>query len=459
MEDRSSRRQFLRRSLVAAGSAFLAACSRAARVVPSKTPSPSVSVHQPFDVTKYETRWPIKRVVYLMLENRSFDNVFGAFPGVNGATRGNRYGKQVPLTPCPPWLPDDLPHDYGFALFCVNGGEMDQFAYTPSAASMSFAYSQLAKETVPNYWHWAENYVLSDNFFASALGPSYANHLFFIAGDSAGTFDAPQNTHLVDLPGGGKSKSWGCDSAANAYVLVKEKDGSLRRRRPCFNLETVGDQLLDRDIPWRYYAPDPDQVGYIWSAYTSIKRVFHDEELWERHIHPVDRVLDDIHAGDLPPVSWIVPRYELSDHPPWNSTHAHNWVTEIVNGIMEGPMWKNTAIFLTWDEWGGFYDHVPPPELDKIGLGVRVPMLVISPYARRGMIDKKLGEFSSPLKFIQDNWGMPHHTPRIRQTHNFSHAFDFDRKPRPPDSRPLAKAEGNAFRKPERHPDWPPEFR
>ncbi|MEX1045980.1 MAG: alkaline phosphatase family protein [Actinomycetota bacterium] len=456
MDRPSSRRQFLRRSFGAAAGAFLAACTKGAERILPKQSSPSPSIDP---VLGLDTRWPIKRVVYLMLENRSFDNVFGAFPGANGATKGIKDGKEVPLTRCPAWLPEDLPHNYDYAIECLAGGKMDGFAAEYSRSSVAFAYSQLAREDVPNYWHWAENYVLSDNFFASALGPSYANHLFYIAGDSAGTFDAPVNARLVDLPEGGKSKSWGCDTPENVYVLVKDKNGKTHRSRPCFNLESVGDQLLERDISWRYYAPEPNQVGYIWSAYTSIKSIYHDQEVWDSHIQPVDRVIQDVKAGDLPSVTWIVPRYELSDHPPWSSTNAHNWVTEIVNGIMEGPMWENTAIFITWDEWGGFYDHVRPPAVDRVGLGFRVPMLVLSPYAKRGYIDRKLGEFSTPLRFIQDNWGMPHNTERIRRTHNFAHAFDFKRNPRPPDPKPVKKVAGNAFKHPGRYPGWPPEFR
>ncbi|MEX0992241.1 MAG: alkaline phosphatase family protein [Actinomycetota bacterium] len=456
-----SRRQFLREAVAGSIGAVLAACTPPAfRSKPSKMPipSPAATVGPP-DVTTFETRWPIKRVVYLMLENRSFDNVFGAFPGANGARTGNRDGREVPLVRCPPWLPEDLPHNYDFALYCVNGGRMDQFAHPDSPSSLAYAYSQLDRADIPNYWAWAKNFVLCDNFFASALGPSYANHLFFIAGNSAGTFDAPENARLVDLPGGGKSKSWGCDTPEDVYVLVTDKRGRVRKHRPCFDLDTVGGGLTRKEIPWRYYAPEPHQVGYIWSAYTSIKEIMHDDAAWTEHIHPVDRLLNDVRKASLPPVTWIVPRYELSDHPPWNTTNAHNWVSEIVNGIMQGPMWEHTAIFITWDEWGGFYDHVPPPHVDQVGLGIRVPMLVVSPYARKGYIDDARGEFSSPLRFICDNWGLPYPLGRIRKTHNFSHVFDFRGNPRSPDPRPLKKVEGNPFRHPNWDPHWPKEFK
>jgi phospholipase C len=125
-------------------------------------------------------------------------------------------------------------------------------------------------------------------------------------------------------------------------------------------------------------------------------------------------------------------------------------VTGVVNAIMESPMWPHSAVFVTWDEWGGFYDHVPPPRVDLSGLGIRVPMLVISPYAKRGYVDHTVGEFCAPLKFVQDNWFLAHHTSRIRWSHNFSHVFDFPRPPRPPDpGRRLAHATGDPFRLPE----------
>jgi phospholipase C len=134
----------------------------------------------------------------------------------------------------------------------------------------------------------------------------------------------------------------------------------------------------------------------------------------------------------LPAVTWVTPRFQLSDHPPFSTGHAHNWVTSIVNKVMRSDMWEHTAIFLTWDEWGGFYDPITPPVVDHIGLGIRVPMLTISPYTRRGLIDDEIGEFSTPLRFISDNWQLDPLTDRIRNTHNFEHVFDFTRKPRRP---------------------------
>jgi phospholipase C len=154
----------------------------------------------------------------------------------------------------------------------------------------------------------------------------------------------------------------------------------------------------------------------------------------------------------------VTPRFELSDHPPESTCHAQNWLTDLVNAVMETEDWEQTALFITWDEWGGFFDHVPPPEVDDIGFGFRVPTIVVSPYAKKGYVDDVEGEFSSPLKFVADNWGLPYLTERIERTHNFEHVFDFERNPRT-DAQPLPSFEdcyGTPWEYPgDDYPGWP----
>jgi phospholipase C len=438
-------------SASAAGAVFLASCTGGPRPRAPGRPSPRPI----FGVRPetLETRWPIKRVVYLMLENRSFDNLFGRFPGADGVTVGVRGGREVPLEHCPEWLPGDLPHDYKAALLGLNGGKMDGFSQ--GEFGKLYAYSQFDPQDIPNYWYWAKNYVLSDNFFASVLGPSFPNHLYFIAGQSGGSIDNPEFTGVKNVDGR-RFKSWGCDAhGKRIFVFVRDENGHITKHRTCFDIPTVGEQLTEHRIDWAYYAPEPHQAGYIWSAYSAIPKVFYSE-LWDRHVWPVDNLLSDIEAGALPAVTWVVPRYALSDHPPFSTCHAHNWVTDVVNGIMRSPMWEGTAIFITWDEWGGFYDHVTPPSLGGLSLGMRVPMLTISPFAKKGYVDRALGEFSSPLKFISDNWGLPYLTDRIRRVHNFEHVFDFKQGPRPPDPVPRKKdCFGSAFEFPADYEAWP----
>ncbi len=446
---RLTRRELLSRSAAAAAGLFLSSCF-GAKVSTSPRPRPSFGSSP----GSHETRWPIDRIVYLMLENRSFDNLFGRFPGAEGTRVGVRLGQEVPLIRCPEWLPGDLAHDTSSWQASFNDGRMDGFAIGDFGPY--FAYSQFAPQDVPNYYAWAKEFVLCDNFFASVAGPSYPNHLFFIAGQAGGAVDNPENIRTKRLNDGRAFKSWGCDAFGDdVFVNVADARGNVTRHSTCFNFETVGQQLSERDIDWAYYSADPYQAGYIWQAYSSIRDVFNDEELWDEHIWPVDDLLRDIEAEALPSVTWVTPRFQLSDHPPFSTKHAHNWVTDIVNGIMRSSMWESVAIFITWDEWGGLYDHVPPPRVDHVELGFRVPMLVISPFARRGYIDDAFGEFSAPLRFIADNWDLPYLTGRIRRSHAFEHAFDFSRNPRPPDPRSPVKATNDFWDWPEHFPGWP----
>src|SRR5918992_551939 len=452
MSPQISRRTFLRAAAGAAGAAFLQAC----RGKPEPPPYPM----SPVDPTTTETRWPVKRVIYLMMENRSFDHMFGRFPGANGTTSGSRDGREVPLIPAPQWMPGDLSHDLSAFERHTNGGKMDGFADEQVRVSQAFAYSQYDEPDIPNYWHWAREFVLSDNFFASATGNSFPQHLYMIAGTSGGTNDAPvQNRRLLQQrKDQGLAKTWGCDVPEGAFIWVNHPDGSRERVRPCFEFVTQGEQLSQKGVDWAYYAAEPHQVGYIWNAYAAVERIFHSDE-WDQRVRPVDNLVRDIREGLLPPVTWVTPRYELSDHPPWSVCHGHNWVTAVVNAVMRSPMWRHTAIFVTWDEWGGFYDHVAPPNVDRFGLGIRVPLLTISPFAGRGLIDTERGEFTSVHRFIADNWGLDHLTDRVRRTHNFEHVFEFAKRPRDPVPRPLKTGcRGERFRAYRDIEHWPPPF-
>jgi phospholipase C len=449
-----SRRQFIQASLAAAASAaYMVACT-------GRKGGAGYTSGNPLAV---DTRWPIKRVIFLVLENRSFDHMFGRFPGANGVSVGVSEGKEVPLIRAPQWMPSDIPHNYPAALDDVNAGRMDGFARGPEAEI--FAYTQYDEEDLPNYWHWSREFVLSDNFFPSVNGPSFPNHLFIIAGQSGNTYDNPVQSDAVlkVRTDRGLAKTWGCDTPEGGYVLVAGGENAPdrhhdHRTRPCFSFTTQGDQLTGAGVDWACYAADNRQVGYIWNAYAAIDQIFNTDQ-FDRHIRPVDNLVRDIVDENLPAVTWATPRFELSDHPPWSVCHTHNWVTQIVNGVMRSSMWKHTAIFITWDEWGGFYDHVPPPKVDVLGLGIRVPLLVISPYARRGLIDHEQGEFSSVNKFIADNWGLAPLSDRVRGTHNFSHVFDFKERPRDPDPLPLRRGcLGKVFKTYEDRQHWPPPF-
>ena len=391
------------------------------------------------DATSFTTRWPIKHVVFIIKENRTFDNLFGRFPGADGATTGMDQGTTRPLTQAPDRIPVDIVHCYQCALQAWNGGNMDGFA-SVSAPADRYAYTQFGPSDLPAYWHWAKRFVLGDNFFASAQGPSFPNHLYTIAAQSGGAHDNP----IQDLERlaerhrtTGLFKAWGCDSVEQAYVPVEDREGKEVKVPPCFDFMTEGDLLLRARIPWAYYSATNMQNGYLWSAYDAVRHIRQDTQLWQSHIFPVDGLVQDVRDGRLPPVTWVTPRFELSEHPEYSFCWGQNWTTRVVNSIMASPMWRDTAIFITWDDYGGFYDHVPPPQVDRFGFGIRVPLLLISPYAKAGYVDHSLGEFSSVLRFIEDNWGLSQLTHRDRGAGNLSEAFDFSQAPRKPDPQPM----------------------
>jgi phospholipase C len=391
------------------------------------------------DASSFETRWPIKHVVFIIKENRTFDHMFGRFPGVNGVTQGMDHGELRPLTRVPDRLEHDIEHCYDCALEAWANGRMDGFNREEWADR--YAYTQLWPEDMPNYWRWAEDYVLNDNFFASAQGPSFPNHLYTIAATSGGAHTNPQQ-NIAELEewldaNPGRQKAWGCDSMENSYLDIENMEGEVQRIPPCLEFTTEGDLLSAAGIPWAYYSAEPDQNGYIWSAYDAVKHIRENPEIWRRHMFGVDGIVADIDDGRLPPMTWVTPRFEVSEHPEYSFCEGENWTTEVINAIMRSPMWEDTAIFLVWDDYGGFYDHVPPPQVDGFGFGIRVPLLVISPYAREGYVDHTLGEFSSVLRFVEDNWGLTQLTHRDADAFNLSGAFDFTQEPRRGETLPL----------------------
>jgi phospholipase C len=389
------------------------------------------------DAASFDTRWPIKHVVFLIMENRSYDNIFGAFPGADGASVGYDRGVQRPLELAELQRAHDLPHCYNCNVASVNEGAMDGFNQTDMADA--YAYTRFEREQIEAYWTWAKRFVLTDRFFASAMGPSFPNHMFTIAATSGGALDNPwqPGPYLSEMQQEGYAKSWGCDIARGGYAEIIDPEGFLVKVPPCFDFETEGDLLNAKGIPWAYYAATNAQLGYIWSAYAAIDRYRNDPELWSNHIRPVDDVVRDIRAERLPPVTWVTPRFQLSQHPEYNFCWGQNWSIAVVNAIMRSEAWKDTLIVLTWDDYGGYYDHVPPVPLDDFGLGIRVPTLILSPYAKRGFVDSTMYEFSSVLRFIEDNWGLTQLTKRDRRADNLTAALDFDQAPRPPLPQPL----------------------
>jgi phospholipase C len=399
-------------------------------------------------------RFPIKHVIFLVKENRTFDNYFGKFPGANGATSGTIHdGTVVVLGPMPDRVSPDIGHSWNAALTAYDHGRMDGFDLIAGARVNGelHNYVQATQEDIPNYWSLAEQFTLSDNFFSSLHGPSYPNHLYTIAAQSGGAMNNPNQktpngvpAPLVpprqqpgvpgleprNVPPIASGTAWGCDNDPTSTVQVLDQEGTIERIYPCLDFQTMGDELSAAHVSWKMYAPTEGSSGYIWSVYDAIRHI-RAEHAWQRHIVPVDQFAIDAAGGSLPAVSWISTPSVVSEHPPSSTCVGENWTVGLLQALASGRDWRSSAVFITWDDFGGFYDHVPPQQVDQYGLGFRVPLLVVSPYARSGYIDHAQAEFSSVLKFIEADFGVANLTDRDLNTTDLTQLFDFRQSARP----------------------------
>jgi phospholipase C len=418
----------------------------------------------------------VEHVIIIMQENRSFDAYFGTFPGADGIPMQNG----VPAV-C---LPDpqsahcvrpfhdrrDLnyggPHAIRTARLDVDAGRMDGFVHTqrlgvqkgcrsafdPTCAAVSrynnppdaLGYHDGAD--IPNYWAYARTFVLQDHLFQSDASWSLPSHLYMVSAWSARCL----------VPG----KPMSC---RNNDRLLHVLEPHSRLRKPDFAWTDLTYLLHRYHVSWRYYVStgrQPDcandamfcQPGAqrnrtpgIWNPLPYFDTVRQDHQL--RDIVSVARFYRDAGAGTLPAVSWVIPNAAVSEHPPALISAGQSYVTGLVNAVMRSPEWDSTAIFLAWDDWGGFYDHVVPPHVDQNGYGLRVPGLVISPYAKKGYIDHQTLSFDAYLKFIEDDFlggqrldprtdGRPDPRPDVREANpalgDLRRDFDFSQSPRSP---------------------------
>ncbi len=373
----------------------------------------------------HAARYPIDHIIIIDKENRSFDNMFGLFPGADGTDQARLSNGQVirmGRTPDPMLL--DIGHAGSAAVLAVDHGRMDRFDLIPGAIQNghNIADSQYDESEIPGYWDYARAFTLDDHFFSTILGPSFPNHLVSVAATSGNT---------VDNPGGQIVHSWGCDSGPTSYVNAIRPNGTRYRTHPCFNFRTLADLLQRAHISWRYYAPQHFASGYVWSALDAIHHIRYSK-LWKTNVVSDKQFVRDVHGGRLPAVSWLVTDAEHSDHPPGAICVGESWSESVINAVMKSRYWRHTAIFLTWDDFGGFYDHVAPPRLDVISLGPRVPTIVISPYARAHHVDHTIYDFDSMLRFIEDDFHLRPLTWRDRRARPMQGSFDFHQRPLAP---------------------------
>jgi phospholipase C len=366
----------------------------------------------------------IQQVVFIVKENRTFDNYFGTFPGANGATSGTiSTGQVIPIGHTPDVMPRDLGHDWNAAHVVVDGGKMDKFDLGNGNLNGDYlAYSQYSQPDLPNYWTYATTFALGDNMFSSLNGPSFPNHLYTVGAQSGGAINNPVNTNGLE---------WGCDPDETGTVQVMDSTGNISNQPPCFDFQTLADSLLAANVSWGYYAPTKGQPGYIWSALDAVKHV-RLTSMWTQNVFPTARFVTDALNGNLPAVSWLVADFPYSEHPPFSACQGENWTVQQINAIMQGPQWNSTAVFITWDDYGGFYDHVPPPNLDNFGYGPRVPLLIISPYAKGGYVSHTQYEFSSLLRFVELRFGLQPLTSRDSGAGDMTDSFNFSQAPLAP---------------------------
>jgi phospholipase C len=363
----------------------------------------------------------IKHIVVIMQENRSFDNLFHGFPGADTVDSGVSNGKLVALQPVRIEQGTDLDHSHAGWWKDWDNGKMDGFAHAKYPIPY-LPYAYVPQEEAEPYWTLARQYTLGDRMFQSNSGPSFPAHQYMIAGQSA---NADEN------PG---AAEWGCDAPHTVRVAMVGPNGTdLPGEYPCFDYPTMADLLDSRSISWNYYAAGKSNPAeYILSAFQAVHHIRFGQD-WNNHVvSPNSQVLTDIQGGKLAQVTWIVPQLPYSDHPGHGSTaEGPSWVANIINAIGASPFWDSTVIFVSWDDWGGWYDHVSPPQVDKMGLGFRVPLIVVSPYAKKGYISHQVHEFSGFLRYTEEVFALPSLGTRDINTDDFADCFDYSQSPIP----------------------------
>jgi phospholipase C len=299
---------------------------------------------------------------------------------------------------------------------------MDSFDETPGCGAPYGCYSQYLQKDIPNYFSYAQHYLIADNFFSSITGPSYPNHLYTIGSQSGG---AVQNPLMQD---GKLPREWGCDSPGGTTVLTYDPNTQqFSETSPCQDFRTLGDLLDAAGISWKYYAPPQGTPGYQWSAYDAIKHIRTGPD-WQTKVVSTSMFATDASnpsSCKLPAVSWLVAEQQESEHPRAPMSIGQNWTTTQINAVMSGACWSSSAIFVTWDDNGGYYDHVAPPSLDAFGAGIRVPLLIISPFVKPGTVYSKFGTFDSLIAFVEANWRLGALTDRDAKANNLMDAFHF----------------------------------
>jgi len=385
----------------------------------------------------------IQHVVVIFQENRTPDNLFHGLPNADIANSGvNSLGQTIPLQPVPLANRYDLGHRHNDFLRMYDNGKMDGAdkvaGCNPNLAGCppNPQFQYVNPSDVAPYFQLAQQYTFGDRMFQTNQGPSFPAHQFIISGTSAptatSTLFAAENTNL----------GAGCTASPGAWVWMIDSAGvESSKMYPCFEHPTLTDLLDSAGKSWKYYTPS--NVG-IWVGPNAIQHICAPANSvcsgpdWVNNVVLNNtQVLTDISSGQLPAVSWVIPTGQASDHPGNNNGTGPSWVASIVNAIGGSSYWSNTAVIITWDDWGGWYDHVPPPKViaDRTSwgsgyvYGFRVPLIIVSSYAKAGYVSHVTHDFGSILKFIEQIFSLPSLGYADAAADDLSDCFNFSQTP------------------------------
>ena len=412
------------------GVVFLSACaSHSGGAIPATQAPLSIDQSTEYATLQNAVFTPgtrIKHVVILIQENRTVDNLFNGFPGADTVTSGLTHtGARVALKPVPfeePWDPD---HEHQAWVQDYDRGKMDGFdlpATTP-AGPPDFNYSYVPRaETVP-YWMMAQRFTFADRNFSSETGPSYPGHQYLIAGQSDYAIGDPNDPLL----------RWTCDAQPGTTTPTLDRNGHVVNGQfPCYDYQTLGDLLDKKGVSWRYYTElEEKQFGAGVQPYGAIRHIRYSKIDWPKIVAPQTQLFTDILQKKLAAVTWVNPPLVASDHAQYATNYGPDWIADIVNAIGTSSYWNDTVVFVTWDDWGGWYDHVAPPRLDRMGLSFRVPLIVISPWAKHGYVSHYRHESASILKFVEETFGLGSLGTTDVRADNLADCFNLQQTPAP----------------------------
>jgi phospholipase C len=373
---------------------------------------------------------PIQHVVIIIQENRSFDNLFQGYPNADTVPAGkDSKGDVITLQPVSLATKYEIDHSFtAMANACDGTGKLPGTGCRMDAFDKEYAdggpshpqYVYVPHNESKPYFDMAHEWVVADRMFQSHLDESFVSHQYLIAGQAQSS---------VDLPG----IYWGCDgNKADTVKTITMQRTYGPPQRACFDYTTLGDELDKAGLTWRFYSSNiHDFNDYVWSGYQAVRHIRFGPDWKADVITPQTRFIKDVSKGTLANVTWITPICANSDHVNCGGGHGPSWVTSLVNAVGESQFWNTTAIFVMWDDWGGLYDHVAPEHVDYDGLGFRVPLLVISPYAKHNYVSHVHYETGSLLKFAEDVFGLGRLAASdTRSNSPAGDCFDFMQPPR-----------------------------